>query len=328
MYDVVNRSQNINLPVVAINATDIQRTPDRVYNKHDSFYYNNSQFLTPGSITRHRTPVPVRISLDLSILAGYQLDLEQIASNFIAYFNPYIILSTKVPSELGPSYDLEVRTKAQWGGSLTISTPIELTYAEKFRRVGDASFTLDSWIYPEAIDDAKPIYFIDANFYVLSGKVLDTSSYYYLSSETFTLSTYPEGVQDKETVSLSGTPTITNIFFSTSGKNIELDSTLSFPASSGCTLLLYGYQFDFLDYVLLSSNNVSMFSSLTSLPSTYYGTVSGQILNLSSYEVLNNNMLQVFVPAVNVAGNFDIITYNQAGWSSTYEVNEFNLERT
>lgn len=331
MYDVVNKSQNITLPVVAIDATAVQRTPDRVYNKHDSFYYNNAEFTSPGTITRHRTPVPVRISLNMSILAGYQLDLEQIASNFMAYFNPYIILSTKVPSELGPAYELEVRTKAQWSGSLNITTPTELTYADKFRRIGDTSFELDSWIYPESVEDVKPIYFIDANFYSISQKIVDESTYYYLSGESFTLSSYPPGVQGKDTISLSGTPSITNIYYSTSssdtfsnyfyasvGRNIEIDTGIVFTGNTQRRLLIYGYNFNRLDYVLLSAGDTSVYGPLTSINSTYYGTVSGALLSKNDFEVLNDNMLLVTLsPFASAGGSFEIITYNSAGWDTT-----------
>lgn len=325
MYDIVNRAQNITLPVVAVDVTNIQRDPSRVFNKQDSFHHNTTQNNTPGSITQYRTPVPVQISVSLSILAGYQLDLEQIASNFMAYFNPYVILATKVPTDLGPEYDLEVRTKATWDGSLGIQTPTNTTYADKFRRVGEASFVLDAWIYPEAVDDLKPIYFIDANFHAIDSDIATTSSYYFLSGEMFELSSYSSGAQHRDTISLSGTPTNTNIFFSSSGQNIALDTSIIFQTPNERHILLYGHQYDFLDVVLLSSNNTSLYPASTSYESTYYGTVSGY--PLSSYEVLNNNMLQITIPGTNEEGMFDIITYNQAGWSSTYEVNEFSFER-
>jgi hypothetical protein len=324
MHDIVTKSQNATLPVVTIDLTNIRRTPDRVFNKQDSFYHNTSRQHTPALIAKYRTPVPVQLSVNLSILAGYQLDLEQIASNFIAYFNPYIILSTKVPTELGPDYDLEVRTKATWNDDLAISTPTELTHADKFRRVGETSFTIDTWIYPEAVDDAKPIYFIEANFHAVSGKILDTSSYYRLSSESFTLSTYPGSTQHVDTITLSGTPTITNVFLSTSGKFVPHYTSIQALTGTQRTFLLYGHQFDKLDYVLLSSNNETLMPGFTSLPSTYYGEVSGYMI--TSYEVLNKNMLQISTgTSISGIGNVNIITYNAAGWSTTYDVDAFDL---
>ena len=324
MYDIINRAQNLTLPVVTIDVTNVQRDPNRVFNKQDSFTHNTTESTTPRAITQYRTPVPVQISISLSILAGYQLDLEQIASNFMAYFNPYIILATKVPSDHGPDYDLEVRTKATWDGSLNISTPTQTTYADKFRRVGEANFILDAWIYPESADDIEPIYFIDANFYAVNDD-LDTSSYYYLSGEAFTLSSYSAGTEHKETVSLSGTPTITNIFYAASGQNLAIESTFVIPDANERVILLYGHQFEFTDLVLLSATSDSLFSGLTSFTDTNYGTVSGY--PLSSFEVLNNNMLQVTIPStVGVAAEFDLVTYNQAGWSATYEVNQFHFE--
>jgi hypothetical protein len=261
----------------------------------------------------------------------------------MAYFNPYIVLTTKVPTELGPDYDLEVRTKATWDDNFAISTPKELTYADKFRRVGDTSFTIDSWIFPAAADDVEPIYYIDANFYAVSDKILTTASYYVLSGESFTLSAYPEGVQHKETVSLSGIPTITNIFMPSSGSVVPVTNTLrfsSFNTDYTYTWLLYGKRFKDIDYVLLSStranfgpDRVSWSQTLTSLPSTlpsFTGRVSGFLAPLSTYEVFNDNMMQIswtVMPGEIGDYDFNFITYNQAGWSSTYNVGGFNFER-
>jgi len=343
IYDVINRNQNLTLPVVTIDVTSIQRTPERVFNKHDSFYHNNTKLTTPGTVTRFRTPIPIRIGIDLSVLAGYQLDLDQIASNFMAYFNPYIVLTTKVPTDLGPEYDLEVRTKATWDDNFGISTPKETTFADKFRRVGDTSFTIDSWIYPEAADDENPIYYIDANFYAVSEKILNTSSYYTLSSETFTLSTYPESIQHKETISLSGIPTITNIFMLSSGTVIPVTDTLIFETytvnTKPYTFLLYGKRFEDVDFVLLSSSRTNFngsvsFGSLTTLPSTLPSIndrLTGFIANISSFKILNDNMLCItwdVQPGELAAYDFVFITYNQAGWSSTYNVGGFVFERT
>ena len=88
MYDIVNKAQNLTLPVVAINVTGISRDTTRVFNKLDSVYNpiseaNNSTIMMP---------VPINIEVSMSILARYMQDMDQILSNFIPYNNPYIIM--------------------------------------------------------------------------------------------------------------------------------------------------------------------------------------------------------------------------------------------
>lgn len=327
MMDIINQNSNYTLPVVAIDLKSISRDPSRVFNKNDSFVQNSSRSNQPSSITQFRTPVPVKLQISVSILAGFQIDLEQIASNFIAYFNPYITLAYKVPSAVGPEYDLEVRSKATWDGTLAISTPDTLTHAEKFRRTGDTSFTLDTWIYPEAIDNTKPIYYIDTKFYAINTGIIDPFNT--LSGQNFTLSSYPNSVQHVDCFNLSGIPTISNVYYTTAGQNIALvndvNNILIFNGYMQRYVLLYGQNFDKLDGVMLSSVSSSLYGTLTSVSFEHMNTVSGVLL--SSYTVLNANMLQIPIPYPTLIdpndttyNQFNIITYNKAGWDSTYHV--------
>jgi hypothetical protein len=327
MMDIINQNSNMTLPVVAIDLKSIARDPSRVFNKNDSFVQNSSRSNQPSSITQFRTPVPVKLQVSVSILAGFQLDLEQIASNFIAYFNPYITLAYKVPSAVGPEYDLEVRSKATWDGTLAISTPDTQSHAEKFRRTGDTSFTIDTWIYPEAVDSTKPIYYIDSKFYAIGTSVIDPFST--LSGQNFTLSSYPSGAQHVDAFYLSGTPTISNAYYTTSGQTIALENDvnnkLTFNGYMQRYVLLYGHNFDKLDGVMLSANSSSLYGPRTSVSFEYMSALSG--VPLSSYTVLNPNMLQVSIPYPTLISSddtaynlFDIVTYNKAGWDSTYHV--------
>lgn len=322
MMDIINANENFTLPVVAIDLKNITRDVNRVFNKTASFSLNGTRSGTPSTVAQFRTPVPVKLEVNMSILAGFQLDLEQIASNFIAYFNPYIILSYKVPSNIGPEYDLEVRSKAIWSGSLNISTPDTQTHAEKFKRTGDTSFTIDAWIYPEAIDSAKPIYFIDANFYSLKDRIFN--SYSALSAYDYNLGTYAHGTRNYDSLHLSGTPTIDSVFLTTTGSNLPLYNSITFSGSATRRLLLHGQNFDKLEYVMLSASNTSLYPQISTLPSPYYGPVTGYVVD--SYTVLNSNMIEVEIPYTVGDGFFNVITYNAAGWSSSYEVNDFSFE--
>ena len=73
MYDIVNKAQNLTLPVVAINMTSITRDTSRVFNKLDSVYNP----LSETNNTNVKTPVPINIEVSMSILARYLQDIIQ-----------------------------------------------------------------------------------------------------------------------------------------------------------------------------------------------------------------------------------------------------------
>ena len=47
--------------------------------------------------TAYSQPVPIDISVSMNIYAAYQTDVEQIISNFVPYFEPYLTIETAVP---------------------------------------------------------------------------------------------------------------------------------------------------------------------------------------------------------------------------------------
>ena len=89
MYDIVNKAQNITLPVVAINITGISRDQSRVFNKLEPSYLPLTTTYG-GSLKSSKLlqPVPVNINVSFSILTKYMLDMDQILSNFVPYADP------------------------------------------------------------------------------------------------------------------------------------------------------------------------------------------------------------------------------------------------
>ena len=145
MYDIVNKAQNITLPVVAINLNSISRDESRVFNKLNAALIPATESEYSKSSSKFLMPVPVNLEVSMSILARYMQDVDQIISNFVPYNNPYIILTWKVPEEYGASYDQEIRSEVLWSGSLNYSTPTDTTFSEKFRITVDTSFTIKGW---------------------------------------------------------------------------------------------------------------------------------------------------------------------------------------
>jgi len=120
LYDIVNKAKTITLPVVAINVAGISRDNDRVFNKLpdvNGFYYSNDQYSN-----KYNAPTPVNITVNFSVITRYQLDMDQILSNFIPYNNPYIIISWPVPAGLGALSEMqEIRSEVLWDGNINMS---------------------------------------------------------------------------------------------------------------------------------------------------------------------------------------------------------------
>ena len=89
MYDIVNKAQNITLPVVAINLNSISRDESRGFNKLTGGLVPSTQSENAKSSSKFLMPVPVNLEVSMSILARYMQDVDQIISNFVPYNNPY-----------------------------------------------------------------------------------------------------------------------------------------------------------------------------------------------------------------------------------------------
>jgi len=203
LYDIVNKAKTITLPVVAININNISRDVNRVFNKLpdvNSFYYTNNQVSN-----KYNAPTPVNIDISFTVITRYQLDMDQIISNFVPYNNPYIIISWPVPPGLaGLSEKQEIRSEVLWSGDISMDYPTELAASDKARVVADTNFTIKGWIFPVAQNDVSNIYKVDSNFYAVSGTentgtVLTLDNYPSLKTQLSGLSAITE------TVSVSAT---------------------------------------------------------------------------------------------------------------------------
>ena len=157
MYDIVNKAQNLKLPVVSIDLASISYDTDRVFNKLDNFE-NYGEF-TSSTIN---TPVPVNLTVNMSILCRYMSDMEQILSNFVPYTNPYIVLAWREPvadkllsaGELSHLIQLRFVLKFLWSQDISLNSPKDTTYSEKFRIVADTSFTIKGWLFRNKNEEA------------------------------------------------------------------------------------------------------------------------------------------------------------------------------
>jgi len=310
MYDIVNKAQNVTLPVVSIDVKSISRDPSRVFNKiHPSYYPGNPNSQGFEKLSNIVNPVPVNIEVSMSILTKYMNDMDQIISNFVPYNNPYIILAWKIPDEFDLAEDMEIRSEVLWNGSLNYNNPVDISYIDKFRVVVDTSFTIKTWLFRDT-DPAVPVYNVDTNLHGV-----DSSADLKYYSDFAELSSYTDPYYSTYYTS-SASPSFSNLFYSTSSATFRLDRDLvSLKNSQANTLIAYGYNFDRTTQFYISSNNVSPVGEPLTNITTITGNVSGYSIR-SSVNVLDDNRCTLyFNPSTFTGtGNFKLIAANPAGW--------------
>lgn len=312
MYDIVNKAQNLTLPVVAVNVTSITRDNDRVFNKINNLH----SYVNERESRVMKMPVPINISVSMSILARYMEDMDQILSNFIPYNNPYIILSWKEPTSVGNEV-FEIRSEVLWDGNISITSPTDTTYADKFRVVADTTFTIKGWLFKDKNEIATPIYFIDSNFNLPSNSA-DLNIYTETDLDSLSATTM-------ETVSISAYPTITNLWhnYQSTLRPVYTNLSLNGTLTANNNFIIYGNNFDYTTTVALSSNNRTLYNGLTTFSTARMGSLSG--FNFSSYEILSDNILSVSIPYTLSAGLVDVVVINPVGYASTASISGIDI---
>ena len=347
MYDIINKAQNLTLPVVAINLTGVSRDESRVFNKLAPSYIPAQQIEDPNAGSKFLMPVPVNLEVNMSILARYMQDVDQIVSNFVPYNNPYIILSWKVPSDFGADYDQEIRSEVLWSGELAYTTPTETTYNDHYRVAVDTSFTIKGWLFPEQKDTIGSIYKIDSNFINvdLANRIYEpaevnnnqVAEYITYQQQGYgALSGYETTAQsltsNTDTVTVSGIPEFTNIFYTTTGTFTQLRNTTTVLTGNDNNFMLYGKRFQHSDFYL-SANNLNFFpkySNYQEITSAKNSTISGYTLDSSFYNIASDNVASIFLPTstLSASGKFTFIAANEAGWGTSYQASSSILNIT
>ena len=82
---------------------------------------------------------------------------------------------------------------------------------------------------------------------------------------------------------------------------------------------LIGENYDETEFVLLSST-AALTDTLTSVDTTYTGTIEGYLLPLSSYTVQSDTVMNVNLSNLNTAGTFQVVVKNPAGWDFYWRI--------
>jgi hypothetical protein len=166
VYETINTPApgGITLPVVAVNITSVARDQARVFNKIEGFVANAGSGYSNGLVQKIPQPVPINITVNMTIITKYQTDMDQIISNFIPYCDPYIIISWKLPSFSKNTEPYELRSEVLWNGTVNMSYPTELNNNQAQRLTAETSFTIKGWLFKKMDETVKKIYTIDTKY--------------------------------------------------------------------------------------------------------------------------------------------------------------------
>ena len=282
---LVNKQQHITLPVASVAITGITRDQSRVFNKVDGPTFMDSEVTSPLQ------PVPVDINISLSLLSKYQNDMDQMVTNFVPYFDPYIILSWK-----HPNVDREIRSEVTWDGTLNFNYPVEIQSTESYRIAVDTSFTIKGWMFKKADSNIGEIHTITSDFIGVSALDIDFGDYEAYKDE-----------QDFDRFVVSGIPTINDtepIWIHPEGGNIGVNGNLLYPDHiyiSGESAMVSGMEL------------VDLFSEEPTLSADNPPFYGKEIFTFSS---VRDSLVDINIPELGTTGFLDIIILNNAGYGS------------
>jgi hypothetical protein len=188
LADILDKAQNIQLPVVALTNGGITRDPTRVFNKIQGSYLPSSD---PTISNKLSQPVPIDLLINMTILTRFQEDFDQIVTNFVPYFDPYIIISWRTPS----MPDFEIRSQVVWSGNIAATYPYDINSTNVARVEGNTSFTFKGWLFKAKPSTPDGIIFnINANYSTDSGfnSLLSLDAINELTTERIVLSGNPQ----------------------------------------------------------------------------------------------------------------------------------------
>jgi hypothetical protein len=296
----------LTVPAVAVTIATISRDASRVMNKNDGFlipWKDNINSLE--NYKRIRQPVPVDITLNLSIVTKFQQHMDQILSNFIPYNDPYVVISWKFPQSSDTLPPIELRSPVIWNGTISLNYPADLNASQPYRITADTSFTIKGWIFKRLEEEiVKKIYYIDSRFSSISFKDKKSSLELLEFSETDTINT--------DVISISAVPPVVRY------SSVEYISNVS--ESSPKIITLYGkYLYNPLKVFLIPSNS-QMFSGLSiynpfsglDIESTYPAFSGIEIMNFSSQDETHLSFILSSTPLT--SGYVDVLVTNEAGY--------------
>ena len=290
LHDLVNKAKHIKLPVISVNIASMNRNVGRVFNKIEGPYYNMG--INDVGFTHPLQPVPIDITMNMSIITRFQSDMDQIITNFAPYNDPYIVISWKAPYT-----GHEIRTIVKWSGDINFEYPIDIAANTPYRVVANTAFTIEGWLYKDPTEPVGKIYKIDTSFTSLSD----------LDAKYETMFNYTNE-DNTDFFVISGRPQVRTA-----------DPYISIPCVEDKRITIDGTWFDTL-CTMYVSGSPGVFDNMSwHNPASGNYRISGMYPGFSGVEVdtwtaHTDSLLTFTMPSAVSAGYVDIIAYNEAGY--------------
>jgi hypothetical protein len=296
LADLLDKAQTIQLPVVSVYITGVNRDEGRVYNKIHGTMQNTGS----GTAKLLKQPSPIDIGVGVTILTRFQEDMDQILTNMVPYFDPYIIISWRAHHD--PLY--EIRSQVMWSGAASIQYPYDVAAAQSQRVQAELSFTIKGWLFKGDVrdggDQAPRIFTVNSSYSTemnkLNGPYVDNGGLPYSSSTTdyFSLSSNPVLLNNspKTIPALVPFPTLISV------------SAKSLKGAGDVYLMSFSH--------LPGSTLYDAFSAIPSLSAVYPAISALKVENYVTDG--DSNLTFVFPLTSTVAGTtYDIVIENAAG---------------
>jgi hypothetical protein len=314
LNEIINKAQHIKLPCISISLGGIKRNKNRVFNKLDGSWWRETLTHNPSAVNwiNLLQPVPVDITVNVSIISRFQSDVDQILANFIPYTDPYFVISWKWPDDI-PIADFEIRSIVNWSENVNFQYPVEVSKETSYWTIADTSFTIESWMFKNIPPDGKPIYVIDFAFSSVSA----IETYDFMKSfeseyntDYFTISARPQSINiDPYYTYIGGDAVSYEKNFSIVGKMMDYVESVYLSSADwnmfNCTTTG--------DFVTSGPQLISSFSVSSFYASAAYPPFSGIEMLSSNWTAIDKNFLDFsFTPLQ--TGIFDVILLNHAGY--------------
>lgn len=288
LHSLVNKADHFKLPVIAISTGGIKRDVNRVFNKIDGHYQTNKLTTNIDKFQDVRTkevsqwkhfpqPVPINLTVNVSIITRFQADLDQIITNIIPQAcDPYFVISTKWPY-IWQYANTEIRHAVHWNENLSVQYPIDVGPETEYRIIADTSFDIQTWLFKPEKDPVGSIYKVDVTF----NSVKEIEEYYIMKNLEDLDVTSP--THNAEMITISARPQFRIAYPFTTYANISN------------TYYADGRMLDYTERLFLSSYDWNMFN-LTTDGEFLLTAISGNSLTSVTINLPNSGVQWVTLP--------------------------------
>ena len=296
LSDLLNKDQNLQLPVIACYLGGIARDQTRTFNKLQGTF-------SPINGLEHKNekqPLPVDVSVNVSILTRYQSDMDQILTNILPYFDPYIVISWRPPGRP----DFEIRSSIYWSGNVSLTYPNDLASTQVARIAADTSFTIKGWLFKSSEQD--PIGTIH--------NITTSMGFDDIQTGVYSMERLLEDFQTGSDRTIHGVP-----------PQPILIQPYTILKNQRAQIITTGRGYTKINNVYLSGSPLSAestfqhpFSSAQSLSASYPG-FNAVKLSSSEWSYDKNSIMSFASPSVSASGFLDLIIQGPAGYGSLKE---------